>query len=433
MEIELGITLLLLVAMTFLSTVEMAFGQLSDVGLRLLMSEAEDPDQAKQSAFLREILDDTPRFRFTLSAAIQILLIAFSVLVAAIAFQYMFRRWLVLALIVGLTLAGTFKQFIPRLLTLHRPEKTFLLLLPIVRPFYHFLVFLADPLFRVFDRMRREREAQPEPEEEDDDDNGSDIEVLTDVGQKEGILEEADSRLIHAIVKLRETRVNEVMTPRTDVVALPVSATVAEAREIMIESKYSRLPVYRDQIDSIDGIIYVRDLLQCWEDGVENESIESLVRPVFFIPETKQAGDLLAEMQKAHQQLAIVIDEYGGVAGLVTIEDILEEVVGEIEDEDTTQEEIIEIVEGDDGYYDVLGSTEIGKIERLFDLEIEADDFTTIAGLVISEVGQVPRPGEHLNFRGLDVEVLKADDRRITLLRLRRALADAEAESAKGS
>jgi CBS domain containing-hemolysin-like protein len=115
---------------------------------------------------------------------------------------------------------------------------------------------------------------------------------------------------------------------------------------------------------------------------------------------------------------------------LITIEDILEEVVGEIEDEDTTQEEIIEIVEGDDGYYDVLGSTEIGKIERLFDLEIEADDFTTIAGLVISEVGQVPRTGEHLNFRGLDVEVLRADDRRITLVRLRRAVEGAEAESA---
>jgi magnesium and cobalt transporter len=125
-------------------------------------------------------------------------------------------------------------------------------------------------------------------------------------------------------------------------------------------------------------------------------------------------------MQKAHVQLAMVVDEYGGVAGLVTVEDILEEIVGEIEDEDTAREEIIEIIEGDEGYYDVIGSTEIGKIERLFNMEIEADDFTTIAGLVISESGYVPRVGEHLSFRGIDVEVLKADEKKINLLRLRK-------------
>jgi putative hemolysin len=432
MQIELGITFLLLVAMTFLSTVEMAFGHLSDFGLHVLISEAEHPEHAKRSAFLREILENTPRFRFTLSAAIQILLIAFSVLVASVAYKlFGYRSWMVLALIAGLTLAGLFKQFIPRLLTLNRPEKTFLVLLPVVRPFYRILVFAADPWFKTFDRMRREREAQPELDEEDDDDSaGSDIVTLTEMGKKEGVIEEDDSVLIQAIVKLRETRVNEVMTPRTEIEALPVTASVHDARDLMIESKYSRVPVYREQIDNVDGIIYVRDLLQSWADGHETETIESLVRPVFFIPETKLAGDLLAEMQKAHQQLAMVIDEYGGVAGLVTIEDILEEVVGEIEDEDTTQEEIIEIVEGDDGYYDVLGSTEIGKIERLFGMEIEDDDFTTIAGLVISEVGQVPRQGEHLNFRGLDVEVLEADEKRITRLRLRRAVEAAEAETA---
>ncbi|MEJ7708869.1 MAG: transporter associated domain-containing protein [Pyrinomonadaceae bacterium] len=125
-------------------------------------------------------------------------------------------------------------------------------------------------------------------------------------------------------------------------------------------------------------------------------------------------------MQKAHVQLALVIDEYGGLAGLVTVEDILEEIVGEIEDEDTETDEIVEIVEGTDGYYDVLGSTEIGKIERLFDLEIEDDDFTTIAGLVISELGRVPHTGSHLKLGQLDVEVIDADERRVNRLRLRR-------------
>ena len=126
-------------------------------------------------------------------------------------------------------------------------------------------------------------------------------------------------------------------------------------------------------------------------------------------------------MQKAHQYLAMVVDEYGGVAGLVTVEDILEEIVGEIEDEDISGEEPEEIVSAGNGAYEVLGGTEIGKIERLFDMEIEADDFTTIAGLVIAQKGSVPRPGEQICFRGLDVEVLDADQKRIARLRVRKA------------
>ncbi len=159
----------------------------------------------------------------------------------------------------------------------------------------------------------------------------------------------------------------------------------------------------------------------CWAEGNEDGPISPLVRPVYFIPETKPVAELLEEMQKAHVQLSMVIDEYGGVSGLVTVEDILEEIVGEIEDEDIAGEELNDIVEQDDGCYEVLGSTEIGKIERLFDMEIEADDFTTIAGLVINESGKVPQPGEHLNFRGLEVEVLEADERRIGRLRLKKS------------
>ena len=210
------------------------------------------------------------------------------------------------------------------------------------------------------------------------------------------------------------------MTPRTDIVALPITATVRAARDVMVESKYSRLPVYHEQIENVVGIIYVRDLLTYWAEGREDDGIEPLLRPAYFVPETKSVDELLEEMQKVHVQLALVIDEYGGLAGLVTVEDILEEIVGEIEDEDIESEDIVEIVEADDGYYDVLGSTEVGKIERLFGLEIADDDFTTIAGLVINESGRVPAPGTRLNFRGLDVEVLEADERRIGRLRLRR-------------
>jgi CBS domain containing-hemolysin-like protein len=128
-------------------------------------------------------------------------------------------------------------------------------------------------------------------------------------------------------------------------------------------------------MDNVEGLIYVRDLLQCWSEGSEDKNIRPLVRQVYFVPETKPVDELLKEMQKAHVQLAMVIDEYGGVSGLVTVEDILEEIVGEIEDEDIAREELEEIKEAGENSYEVLGSTEIGKIERLFDMEIEDDDF----------------------------------------------------------
>ena len=233
--------------------------------------------------------------------------------------------------------------------------------------------------------------------------------------------ERKDRELIESMVEFSDTRVAEIMTPRTEIVALPIASTVRMARDLIVEEKYSRLPVYRDSIDNIEGVLYVRDLIQAWALSKEDTPVAELLRPAYFVPETKSAADLLKNMQVNHIQIAFVIDEYGGIAGVVTVEDIVEEIVGEIEDEDIEEEEIIEIIEGEDGYYDVLGSTDIGKIERLFDLEIEDDDFSTIAGLITSEAGYVPKDSEQLELRGLEVTILKADEKRIHLVRLRRA------------
>lgn len=421
MQIEIFLTILLLLLLSLLATVDMAFGQLSDVGLRRLISEAEETPNDR-SIFLRQVLENRQRFSFTLSAAIQILLVAVAVLVTSISLRlFSNTRYVLLGLASGLLLAGVFRQLIPLLLAHRNPEATFLFLLPLVRPFFRVMAFAADPFHNWFDRSRRKEQLQENGTEEDEQDITDDIQALIDVGEAEGILEEEEGELIHSIIEFGDTRVGEVMTPRPDIVAVPATATVREARDIIIESKYSRLPVYRDQIDNVEGFIYVRDLLQYWAEDKETTSIAPLVRPVYFVPETKPVAELLEEMQKAHVQLSLVIDEYGGVAGLVTVEDILEEIVGEIEDEDIGGDEE-EIVAGTDGVYEVLGSTEIGKIERLFDMEIEADDFTTIAGLVINESGKVPRSGEHLAFRGLEVEVLEADERRIGRLRLKKAV-----------
>jgi CBS domain containing-hemolysin-like protein len=438
-QLEIGVACALFVALAFVATIDMAFSQLSDVGLRRLTGE-RDERPSPTIIFLGEVLENRPRFRFTLNAAIQVLLVAVVVLVTSISYQLLGaeRRFLLFAFFIALVLTLLFRQFIPRLLSARNPERTLLTLLPLYRPFYGVLSLLVTPRQIVAERARRGGGAEhitqtaaesPDPDGEGNG-GGGDIQALIDVGEEEGILEEEEGELIQNIIEFGETRAGEVMTPRTDIVALPSTATVREARDVMVESKYSRLPVYREQIEDVVGLIYVRDLLTYWAESREDESIEPLLRPAYFVPETKSVDELLEEMQKAHVQLALVIDEYGGLAGLLTVEDILEEIVGEIEDEDIESEDIVEIVESDDGYYDVLGSTEVGKIERLFDLEIEDDDFTTIAGLVINESGRVPAPGTRLNFRGLDVEVLEADERRIGRLRLRRTQETGEAATA---
>src|SRR5215216_1963766 len=414
MELEIGLALLLLIVLSLLATVDMAFAQLSDVGLRRLIGENGDKPEPRSRPFLQQALENRPRFSFALSAMIQILLVVVAVLVT------------------GLILAGIFRQLIPLFISTRNPEGTLLFLLPIVRPFFPIMAFFADPFQSLFDRSRRKDQVAEDGEEEEEDGDSGDLQALIDVGEAEGILEEEEGERIHSIIEFGDTRVSEVMTPRPDIVAVAATTTIREARDVILESKYSRLPVYREQIDNVEGIIYVRDLLQCWAEGSEDESIKPLIRDVYFVPETKPVSDLLDEMQKAHVQLAMVIDEYGGVCGLVTVEDILEEIVGEIEDEDIAGEELEEIVEHKDGSYDVMASTEIGKIERLFDMEIEADDFTTIAGLVINESGKVPAAGEVLTIRGLEVEVLEADERRILRLRVRKAQEENATEASHG-
>lgn len=425
MEIEIAIAVLILFVLIFLATVDMAFSQISDVGLRRLSSDFEDGTKVKSAAFLQDILENRPRFRFALSSAIQILLIIFSVLVTVIVFHFapFHSELLIYSMAIGLTLSVLFRQILPRFITWKNPEAKLLYLLPFVRPLYEILPAIADPFepsFRGKVQSKLETTIVPnEQTEAEKEDNAEDKQALIEMGEAEGILEEKDRELMETMFEFSETKAGEIMTPRTEIIALPIDSTVVKARDLIIEEKVSRLPVYRDTIDNIEGVVYVRDLLNAWSENKETLAIETLLRPAFFVPETKSAAELLKNMQLNRVQIAIVVDEYGGVAGLITVEDILEEIVGEIEDEDE-HEEIVEIIEGaDKSYYDVLGSTEIGKIERLFGMEIEDDDFTTIAGLVTSEAGFVPKVGERLEIRGLDVEILDGDEKRLTLLRLK--------------
>ncbi len=433
MIFEIIIAVIILIALVFLATVDMAFYHLSDVSLRRISADEDFADKRSSVQFLREILENRPRFRFAISSTIQVLLVVFTVLLTVIVSSLTDNKvqLLAIALAVGLIATVLLRQIIPRLLIQHETETKLLFLLPTIRPLYTLASFFLEPIAvrgRTKARIKLESTTTPDSPEEDPDDHTEDFQALMEVGEAEGILEESERELIETMVEFSETLAGEIMTPRTEIRALSIDSTIIDARTLIVEEKYSRLPVYRDTIDNIEGMIYVRDLLQAWAEGRESQPLSEVIRDAFFVPETKTAAELLKTMQANHVQIAIVIDEYGGVAGLITVEDILEEIVGEIEDEDTGQEEIIEIVEGSDGYWDVLGSTEIDKIERHLDIEFEDDeDFTTIAGLVTSEAGYVPKVGEKLVMRGLDIEVLQADEKRINMLRLRRIVEDEDA------
>ena len=433
MEIEIVVAVIILLALVFLATVDMAFSHLSDVSLRRISADAELAEKKTSAQFLREIIENRARFRFALSSVIQILLISFAVLLTLILLTFTSNQGLLfLALVIGLAATVILRQIIPRLLVRNNTEPKLLFLLPAVRPLYRITSAIVEPFIarsNSKEALRLELSLSPDAPDDRSDDNDDDFQALMEVGEAEGIIEEDERLMIETVVEFGDTRVGEIMTPRTEICAIPIDSTVKDARDKIIAEKYSRLPVYRDSIDNIEGLIYVRDLLQAWSDGNENLSVSNILRDVFFVPETKTAAELLKAMQLDHLQIAIVIDEYGGVAGLVTVEDLLEEIVGEIEDEDTQQEEIIEIIEGTDGYWDVVGSTEIDKIERLFDLELEDEEYITIAGLVTSEAGYVPKVGDQLTLRGLDLEILRADEKRIHLLRLRKAVESEMSES----
>lgn len=425
MEIELVLGAVILLALVLLATVDLAFAQLSDLSLRKLSSESDATLNERSTKLLRTILEDRPRFRFALSSAIQFLLISFTVLVTFVVLsQTLDRNWILLfALVFGLAVTVLARQILPRILIRDRPEKALLFLLPIVRPIYYAASILTRPFagfFKRKDSHKIEQTQSPDASIDDDDNNNDDLQALMEVGEAEGIIEEDERQMIESLFEFSGTRTGEIMTPRTELCAIPVEASIRQARDLMIEEKYSRIPVYRESIDNIEGVLYVRDLLQAWAEDKDDSPITEILRDAYFVPETKPAAELLKSMQTEHVQFAVVIDEYGGVAGIVTVEDILEEIVGEIEDEDIEDEEIIEIIEGADGYYDVLGSTEIDKVERLFETELEDDDFTTVAGLVTSAAGYVPKPGERVEVAGLVIEVLRSDEKRVELVRIRR-------------
>jgi putative hemolysin len=433
MESEITLTSIFILVLVVTATAKSALDELSDVGLRLLASEGNG---SRHTEFWRSIVAHYQQFRFTLTFGIHVSIASIAILISSISNQLYPQHFLAVSFAGMILTVILFRQILPMIFSQRNPAGALLKLRFPLQLLWPVLGFVANLIYGALRRKQREAEVPSPAEAKEEGGENIELQALLDVGEEEGIIEENEGELIQSVIRFSDRTAGEVMTPRPNIVAVEAGATLEAVRDLMIESKYSRLPVYSGQMDNIEGVIYVRDLLKYWQLGDMDRRCVSIARSTYFVPETKPIDELLPEMQKAKTPMAIVINEYGGLAGLVTIEDLVEEIVGEIEDEDepepqATEADIIEEAEG----VVARGHVEVGKIERRFDVELAADDFTTVAGLVINELGHLPAIGEEITFRGLRFKVVEADERRVSRVRIHkptRAL-DEKADVAEAS
>jgi CBS domain containing-hemolysin-like protein len=241
------------------------------------------------------------------------------------------------------------------------------------------------------------------------------VDALIEAGQEEGILQEGDRDLIQSVVEFSGKTVREAMKPRPEMFAVPVETTVEQFIAMLKTRHYSRVPVYEGSVHSIKGIVYAQDVLQVADSEASRRTLDTLMRKdVYFVPESKLGSDLLREMQKNNIRMAIVVDEYGGVAGLVTIEDLVEEIVGEIRDE----RDLPEVVREQEQIYVVSGRTDVDRLDELFGFKPEGREAATVGGLVSELAGRIPHKGEIVEDDGLRYEILDSSDRRVERVRI---------------
>ena len=254
-----------------------------------------------------------------------------------------------------------------------------------------------------------------------------DLKILVDAGEEEGVFEQDERRMIYSIIQLGETLVREIMVPRIDMMTFDVHTSLSDAVDTFIESGHSRVPVHEDTVDNTIGLLYAKDLLRVWREGSQLGSLGDLLRPAYFVPEAKKVDELLAEMQSRRIHIALVVDEYGGVAGLVTLEDITEEILGEIQDEyDQGEEQTYQVLK--DGEYMFLGRVDIDDFNEIMQCRLPTDDADTLGGYIYSSLGHVPSVGENVRKGDLVLTVEQVSARRIRKVRAHWLSAEKQAE-----
>ena len=282
----------------------------------------------------------------------------------------------------------------------------------VVRPCVALLAFFQSLIDLADDSTAAEEEPTP----------AENIEALITAGQEEGLIEEEDRKLIQSVVEFGDKVVREVMTPRPKIIAIPADSTLEELRQLVIHEQYSRIPVFEKNIDQVTGFVHVRDMFELEEEERAKRLVRELVRPIPFVPETKPVNDLMRQMQQENTHMVIVVDEYGNTAGLATMEDLLEVIIGEIRDE---HEPSTDVLEDGHGGFIVAGNFDLDRVADLFESFHREEDIesTTVGGLVSEWLGRVPKVGESVDRDGIRVEVLASDEWRVEQVRISKSQA----------
>jgi len=411
---ELLIGALFIVALLAMSIIDVAFTNVSKVAVRRLL----DRPKAKAAASLAAMLEKRAEVLTSIHIIIQLFLVAGAVVAFTVFERRQVRYWLsVLGTVAVMMLVILlFRQLLPRIITMRKPEVVLLRLLPLFKIAHTTLRPVSRLLMSALNYFHEwEQDVEPVKEEETSEEE---IQAFIDAGQEEGILEHGEGEMIQSIVHFGDKVAREVMTPRTQIVAVDINSPVEKLLQVIVAKRHARIPVYRDDLDNIEGLVHERDLLRLWQKGEKLESFRPLIKPAYFVPETKPVDDLLKEMKEKGDQMVVVVDEYGGVSGLITMEDLIEEIVGEIHDDAEGDGE--KLVEEGKGVFVVPGSLELGLLEEKLGMPLVGNtDCTTVAGAVVELFGRLPSPGEKIEHGGVEIEVLDADRRRVQRLRLK--------------
>jgi CBS domain containing-hemolysin-like protein len=388
-------------ATVFLGVVQAAFSALMRLSLRLMAERGGRDDR------LGHYLDDPLQLFVPVRLLIGVCTVLAGALIARLSDIH--DGLSVTTFIVSLVaFVVVCEHVLPMLIMRLGPESVLDVLLPVFHPVAQLLTPITATILQVLGVRREIPNGTSDAAQQPPAKNGE---------QEEGTISQEEGReLLQSIVDFTETVVREVMTPRPDIVAIPADATIHDLRALFREEQYSRMPVYRDNLDNILGIVFVKDLVAL-PPGAE-PPLTSMMRPAYFVPESKRVSELLKEMQRRQAVLAIVVDEYGGTGGLVTVEDLLEEIVGEIRDEYDVESETV--VDEGDGVFVFSGKVSVDEVRDRLGIEIEREGFETVGGYLLSSLGRMPYVGEVVDIDWLSFEVLEVERRRVTKIRARR-------------
>jgi putative hemolysin len=348
----------------------------------------------------------------SLALARNLALIGSTAIVVYLVLREAGHNWATLAVTFVITLTGlVLIQALPRVLVSPDPHRWAARLWPLVAV----IRFALRPSVILLDLSARLLLRSPSGTEKPEDD-AEDLLSLAEMKNGTGTMDAEERQMIRGIMALEETTAREIMVPRTDIVAVPSDASFDEVARIIVEQGYSRIPVFENTIDNIIGVVYAREVLGHLTNGGRRPTVKSMARPAYFVPESKRVDELLTEIRRNKLSIAIVVDEYGGTAGLVTVEDLLEEIVGEITDEFDRDEESIHRISDNEAILDARVG--VDELEELFGVKVEEGDFDSVGGFILSHLGRMPTAGEEVRVDGLAVRILSVSGRRIKRVRV---------------